>query len=122
MEQKENTTNEDFGNKIEQLRGELIGAILRILADNNLKELKLSYKESDHTYVIWLDAYAKPYECLVEKVVANGDNILLIANHDEFENCVEINSFYELGARNLDWLYEVHEIMIATINETKINL
>ena len=119
MEQKKNKTNEDFGDKIEQLRSELIGAILQVLADNNLKEFKLSNKESDHIYVIWFDGCGYPYECTVKKVVVNGDNILLIAHHDEIENEIEINSYYELGARNLDWLCEIYEIIIATINENK---
>ncbi len=107
----------NFRERIDGLRAALIRTILELLADNGLKELKLSYRQSDHIFVIWYSDNGDPYECTVRKVISGHDGITVVATCDEVEGDLEICSRSELGARNLDWLCEIYENMQTTLEE-----
>lgn len=106
-----------YWSRIESIRKELRDEIKMIMQDNNLSEVDFTNSEGDAIYVVWFDHDGDPYDTPVIKVVVSKDGTLSLdvatENVDledikEGEKIATTNvNIYELGLRNIDWLYEI---------------
>lgn len=107
-----------FETRIEQLRVDLIEAIIAIMKENNTTQMELSDLVCDPTFVIWFDKNGYPSEWMVKRVTYASNRITLSGYCEETGEFEECYSSYNLGARNIDWLDSVRQNMLETL---KIN-
>ncbi len=109
----------DFSGRIEELRKDIIEAIRQLLYAHNMKEISLSDEERDPVWVIWFGKLGDPYECRVTGLEVTDNSLAVLAVEKESGDEVACYSPFELGAKNIDWLYEMYEEVRIELEETK---
>jgi len=122
--EKENETKRlkmDFSDRIETLRKDIIDAIRQLLYSHGLKEITFPEEQYDPVWVIWFNWDGDPYECKVMGVKVTDNSMTVIA-HDKIGNN-EVTCFtpFELGAKNIDWLYEIYDAIWQQLEENRDN-
>lgn len=105
---------EEFANKVEALRQEIISAIRSKLYSNGLSEIRFN-EEDDPVWIVWFGEFGVPYECMVTGLSVTDDSITVHAKEKESGNEVGCHSPFELGARNIDWLLEMYEAVLREL-------
>lgn len=121
---KENETKRlkmDFSDRIETLRKDIIDAIRQLLYSHGLTEITFPEEQDDPVWVIWFNWDGDPYECKVMGVKVT-DNSMTVIVHDKICNDeVTCSTPYELGAKNIDWLYEIYDAVWQQLEENRDN-
>ena len=107
-----------FGDRIEELRKDIIEAIRQLLHAHCVKEIRLPEEDYDPVWVIWFGKNGEPYECRVTGLRVTADSLTVLAEEKESGDEVQCHSPFELGAKNIDWLYEMYEAVWHQLRET----
>ena len=107
----------DFSGRIEELRKDIIEAIRQLLYAYNMKEITLSDEGCDPVWVIWFGKLGDPYECRVTGLEVTDNSLTVFAAEKESGDEVACYSPFELGAKNIDWLYEMYEAVRLELEE-----
>lgn len=122
--EKENETKRlkmDFSDRIETLRKDIIDAISQLLYSHGLTEITFPEEQDDPVWVIWFNWDGDPYECKVMGVKVT-DNSMTVIVHDKICNDeVTCSTPFELGAKNIDWLYEIYDAVWQQLEENRDN-
>ncbi|GFI06942.1 hypothetical protein IMSAGC006_01690 [Muribaculaceae bacterium] len=106
----------DFSRQIENLRKEIIAAVIGLLRRHGLTELEFPEPSTVHgapnpVYVIFFDDDADPFECIITKVSVMGNSLCLTAKEKHDGYIFRTESQFDLSVRNPIWL---NEILLAT--------
>ena len=107
-----------FEDRIEKLRKDIIDAIRQLLHAHCMKEIRLPEEDYDPLWVIWFGKNGEPYECRVTGLRVTADSLTVLAEEKESGDEVQCHSPFELGAKNIDWLYEMYEAVWHQLRET----
>lgn len=122
--EKENGTKRlkmDFSDRIETLRKDIIDAIRQLLYSHGLTEITFPEEQYDPVWVIWFNWDGDPYECKVMGVKVTDNGMTVIAHDKIGNNEVTCSTPYELGAKNIDWLYEIYDAVWQQLEENRDN-
>ena len=122
--EKENETKRlkmDFSDRIETLRKDIIDAIRQLLYSHGLKEITFPEEQYDPVWVIWFNWDGEPYECKVIGVKVTDNSMTVIAHDKICNDEVTCSTPYELGAKNIDWLYEIYDAVWQQLEENTDN-
>ena len=122
--EKENETKRlkmDFSDRIETLRKDIIDAIRQLLYSHELTEITFPEEQDDPVWVIWFNWDGDPYECKVMGVKVTDNSMTVIAHDKIGNNEVTCSTPYELGAKNIDWLYEIYDAIWQQLEENRDN-
>lgn len=106
--------NEDYQQKVNELRREVLNGIINLLKEHGLREIVLSDDLDNLCYVIWFDNDENSYDSPVRKVSLNENGISLDVE-DECTGFTGTLYNYDLGCQNLDWLYRIYENIVDTL-------
>ena len=110
----------DFSGRIEELRTDIIEAIRQLLQTHCMTEIRFPEDDGyDPVWVIWFNDNGEPYECLVTGLRVTDSSLTVIAEEKEGGYEVECYSPFELGARNIDWLYGMYDAVWRQLEEEK---
>lgn len=123
MEQKEKPKRlkMDFFDRIETLRKDIIDAIRQLLYSHGLTEITFPEEQYDPVWVIWFNWDGDPYECKVMGVKVTDNSMTVIAHDKIGNNEVTCSTPFELGAKNIDWLYEIYDAIWQQLEENEDN-
>ena len=99
----------DFSDRIEILRKDIIDAIRQLLYSHGLTEITFPEEQHDPVWVIWFNWDGDPYECKVMGVKVTDNSMTVIAHDKICNDEVTCSTPFELGAKNIDWLYEIYD-------------
>ena len=122
--EKENETQRlkmDFSDRIETLRKDIIDAIRQLLYSHGLTEITFPEEQYDPVWVIWFNWDGAPYECKVMGVKVTDNSMTVIAHDKIGNNEVTCSTPFELGAKNIDWLYEIYDAIWQQLEENRDN-
>ena len=122
--EKENETKRlkmDFSDRIETLRKDIIDAIRQLLYSHGLTEITFPEEQYDPVWVIWFNWDGDPYECKVMGVKVTDNSMTVIAHDKICNNEVTCSTPFELGAKNIDWLYEMYDAVWQQLEENRDN-
>mgnify|MGYP003551822396 FL=1 len=122
--EKENETKRlkmDFSDRIETLRKDIIDAIRQLLYSHGLTEITFPEEQYDPVWVIWFNWDGDPYECKVMGVKVTDNSMTVIAHNKIGNNEVTCSTPFELGAKNIDWLYEMYDAVWQQLEENRDN-
>lgn len=122
--EKENETKRlkmDFSDRIETLRKDIINAIRQLLYSHGLTEITFPEEPYDPVWVIWFNWDGDPYECKVMGVKVTDNSMTVIAHDKIGNNEVTCSTPFELGAKNIDWLYEIYDAVWQQLEENRDN-
>lgn len=122
--EKENETKRlkmDFSDRIETLRKDIIDAIRQLLYSHGLTEITFPEEQDDPVWVIWFNWDGDPYECKVMGVKVTDNSMTVIAHDKIGNNEVICSTPFELGAKNIDWLYEIYDAVWQQLEENTDN-
>lgn len=122
--EKENETKRlkmDFSDRIEILRKDIIDAIRQLLYSHGLTEITFPEEQYDPVWVIWFNWDGDPYECKVMGVKVTDNSMTVIAHDKIGNNEVTCSTPFELGAKNIDWLYEIYDAIWQQLEENTDN-
>ena len=122
--EKENETKRlkmDFSDRIETLRKDIIDAIRQLLYSHGLTEITFPEEQYDPVWVIWFNWDGDPYECKVMGVKVTDNSMTVIAHDKIGNNEVTCSTPFELGAMNIDWLYEIYDAVWQQLEENTDN-
>lgn len=122
--EKENETKRlkmDFSDRIEKLRKDIIDAIRQLLYSHGLTEITFPEEQYDPVWVIWFNWDGAPYECKVMGVKVTDNSMTVIAHDKIGNNEVTCSTPFELGAKNIDWLYEIYDAIWQQLEENRDN-
>ena len=122
--EKENETKRlkmDFSDRIETLRKDIIDAIRQLLYSHGLKEITFPEEQYDPVWVIWFNWDGDPYECKVMGVKVTDNSMTVIAHDKICNDEVTCSTPFELGAKNIDWLYEIYDAIWQQLEENRDN-
>lgn len=122
--EKENETKRlkmDFSDRIETLRKDIIDAIRQLLYSHGLTEITFPEEPDDPVWVIWFNWDGDPYECKVMGVKVTDNSMTVIAHDKIGNNEVTCSTPFELGAKNIDWLYEIYDAVWQQLEENRDN-
>lgn len=122
--EKENETKRlkmDFSDRIETLRKDIIDAIRQLLYSHGLTEITFPEEQYDPVWVIWFNWDGDPYECKVMGVKVTDNSMTVIAHDKIGNNEVTCSTPFELGAKNIDWLYEIYDAIWQQLEENEDN-
>lgn len=122
--EKENATKRlkmDFSDRIETLRKDIIDAIRQLLYSHGLTEITFPEEQDDPVWVIWFNWDGDPYECKVMGVKVTDNSMTVIAHDKIGNNEVTCSTPFELGAKNIDWLYEIYDAIWQQLEENRDN-
>ena len=122
--EKENETKRlkmDFSDRIETLRKDIIDAIRQLLYSHGLKEITFLEEQDDPVWIIWLNWNGDPYECKVMGVKVTDNSMTVIAHDKICNDEVTCSTPFELGAKNIDWLYEIYDAIWQQLEENEDN-
>lgn len=108
-----------YREQIRELRKIIIADILSLMKENNLTEIDISELVAEPAWVIWFDGYGVPSECRITTVSAEDGFIILKGFDHDNEVERELDSRHDLGARNVDWLAQVHDNIRETLAMTQ---
>lgn len=107
-----------FGDRIEELRKDIIEAIRQLLHDHAMNAIRFPEEDYDPVWVIWFGKNGEPYECRVTGLRVTADSLTVLAEEKESGDEVQCHSPFELGAKNIDWLHEMYEAVWHQLRET----
>jgi hypothetical protein len=122
--EKENETKRlkmDFSDRIETLRKDIIDAIRQLLYSHGLTEITFPEEQDDPVWVIWFNWDGDPYECKVMGVKVTDNSMTVIAHDKICNDEVTCSTSFELGAKNIDWLYEIYDAVWQQLEENRDN-
>lgn len=122
--EKENETKRlkmDFSDRIETLRKDIIDAIRQLLYSHGLTEITFPEEQYDPVWVIWFNWDGDPYECKVMGVKVTDNSMTVIAHDKICNDEVTCSTPFELGAKNIDWLYEIYDAVWQQLEENEDN-
>ena len=122
--EKENETKRlkmDFSDRIEMLRKDIIDAIRQLLYSHGLTEITFPEEQYDPVWVIWFNWDGDPYECKVMGVKVTDNSMTVIAHDKICNDEVTCSTPFELGAKNIDWLYEIYNAVWQQLEENRDN-
>ena len=122
--EKENETKRlkmDFSDRIETLRKDIIDAIRQLLYSHGLTEITFPEEQDDPVWVIWFNWDGDPYECKVMGVKVTDNSMTVIAHDKICNDEVTCSTPFELGAKNIDWLYEIYDAVWQQLEENGDN-
>lgn len=122
--EKENETKRlkmDFSDRIETLRKDIINAIRQLLYSHGLKEITFLEEQDDPVWIIWFNWNGDPYECKVMGVKVTDNSMTVIAHDKICNDEVTCSTPFELGAKNIDWLYEIYDAIWQQLEENEDN-
>ena len=122
--EKENETKRlkmDFSDRIETLRKDIIDAIRQLLYSHGLTEITFPEEQYDPVWVIWFNWDGDPYECKVMGAKVTDNSMTVIAHDKICNDEVTCSTPYELGAKNIDWLYEIYDAIWQQLEENRDN-
>ena len=122
--EKENETKRlkmDFSDRIETLRKDIIDAIRQLLYSHGLTEITFPEEQDDPVWVIWFNWDGDPYECKVMGVKVTDNSMTVIAHDKIGNNEVTCSTPFELGAKNIYWLYEIYDAIWQQLEENRDN-
>ena len=122
--EKENETKRlkmDFSDRIETLRKDIIDAIRQLLYSHGLTEITFPEEHYDPVWVIWFNWDGDPYECKVMGVKVTDNSMTVIAHDKICNDEVTCSTPFELGAKNIDWLYEIYDAVWQQLEENGDN-
>lgn len=122
--EKENKTKRlkmDFSDRIETLRKDIIDAIRQLLYSHGLTEITFPEEQYDPVWVIWFNWDGEPYECKVMGIKVTDNSMTVIAHDKIGNNEVTCSTPFELGAKNIDWLYEIYDAVWQQLEENTDN-
>lgn len=102
---------EDYQNRVNELRLEIVDSIINLLKEHELKELELDHDLEDLCYVVWFDNEGNAYDSPVRKVSLDKNGISLDVV-DEGTGFAATLYSHDLGCQNLDWLCKLYENML----------
>ena len=108
-----------FGDRIEKLRKDIIDAIWQLLHDHAMNAIRFPEEDYDPVWVVWLNENGDPYECRVTGLRVTAGALIVIAEEKEGAYEVECHSRFDLGARNIDWLYEMYDVIWHQLEDTE---
>ena len=109
-----------FGDRIEELRKDIIEAIRQLLHDHAMNAVRFPEEEDyDPVWVVWFNENGDPYECRVTGLRVTAGALIVIAEEKEGAYEVECHSRFDLGARNIDWLYEMYDVIWHQLEDTE---
>ena len=111
----------DFSDRIETLRKDIINAIRQLLYSHGLTEITFPEEQDDPVWVIWFNWDGDPYECKVMGVKVTDNSMTVIAHDKIGNNEVTCSTPFELGAKNIDWLYEIYDAIWQQLEENTDN-
>ena len=121
QENKSKRLKMDFSDRIETLRRDIIDAIRQLLYSHGLTEITFPEEQYDPVWVIWFNWDGEPYECKVMGVKVTDYSMTVIAHDKIGNNEVTCSTPYELGAKNIDWLYEIYDAVWQQLEENRDN-
>ena len=107
----------DFSDRIETLRKDIIDAIRQLLYSHGLTEITFPEEQDDPVWVIWLNWDGDPYECKVMGVKVTDNSMTVVAHDKICGDEVTCSTPFELGAKNIDWLYEIYDAVWQQLEE-----
>lgn len=107
---------ENYQNKVNQLRTEIVSGIVSLLKEHGLEELELSDDLDELCYVVWFDNAGNAYDSPVRKVSLDKHGISLDVE-DEYTGFAATLYSDDLGCQNLDWLCKLHGNILDTLEE-----
>ena len=111
----------DFSDRIETLRKDIIDAIRQLLYSHGLTEITFPEEQYDPVWVIWFNWDGDPYECKVMGVKVTDNSMTVIAHDKICNDEVTCSTPFELGAKNIDWLYEIYDAIWQQLEENEDN-
>ena len=111
----------DFSDRIEILRKDIIDAIRQLLYSHGLTEITFPEEQHDPVWVIWFNWDGDPYECKVMGVKVTDNSMTVIAHDKICNDEVTCSTPFELGAKNIDWLYEIYDAVWQQLEENSDN-
>ena len=111
----------DFSDRIEILRKDIIDAIRQLLYSHGLTEITFPEEQHDPVWVIWFNWDGDPYECKVMGVKVTDNSMTVIAHDKICNDEVTCSTPFELGAKNIDWLYEIYDAVWQQLEENGDN-
>ena len=120
-ENKSKRLKMDFSDRIETLRRDIIDAIRQLLYSHGLTEITFPEEQYDPVWVIWFNWDGDPYECKVMGVKVTDNSMTVIAHDKIGNNEVTCSTPFELGAKNIDWLYEMYDAVWQQLEENEDN-
>ena len=111
----------DFSDRIEILRKDIIDAIRQLLYSHGLTEITFPEEQHDPVWVIWFNWDGDPYECKVMGVKVTDNSMTVIAHDKICNDEVTCSTPFELGAKNIDWLYEIYDAVWQQLEENEDN-
>lgn len=102
---------EDYQNRVNELRLEIVDSIINLLKGHELKELELDDDLEDLCYVVWFDNEGNAYDSPVRKVSLDKNGISLDVVDEDTGFAATLYS-HDLGCQNLDWLCKLYENML----------
>ena len=120
-ENKSKRLKMDFSDRIETLRKDIIDAIRQLLYSHGLTEITFPEEQYDPVWVIWFNWDGEPYECKVMGIKVTDNSMTVIAHDKIGNNEVTCSTPFELGAKNIDWLYEIYDAVWQQLEENTDN-
>ena len=111
----------DFSDRIEILRKDIIDAIRQLLYSHGLTEITFPEEQYDPVWLIWFNWDGDPYECKVMGVKVTDNSMTVIAHDKICNDEVTCSTPFELGAKNIDWLYEIYDAVWQQLEENGDN-
>ena len=108
-----------FGDRIEELRKDIIEAIRQLLHDHAMNAIRFPEEDYDPVWVIWFGKNGDPYECRVTGLRVTAGSLTVLAEEKESGDEVECYSPFELGASNIDWLSGMYEAVWRQLEDSE---
>ena len=121
QENKSKRLKMDFSDRIETLRRDIIDAIRQLLYSHGLTEITFPEEQDDPVWVIWFNWDGDPYEWKVMGVKVTDNSMTVIAHDKICNDEVTCSTPFELGAKNIDWLYEIYDAVWQQLEENGDN-
>ena len=84
-------------------------------------EITFPEEQDDPVWVIWFNWDGDPYECKVMGVKVTDNSMTVIAHDKICNDEVTCSTPFELGAKNIDWLYEIYDAVWQQLEENRDN-
>ena len=120
-ENKSKRLKMDLSDRIETLRKDIIDSIRQLLYSHGLTEITFPEEQYDPVWVIWFNWDGEPYECKVMGIKVTDNSMTVIAHDKIGNNEVTCSTPFELGAKNIDWLYEIYDAVWQQLEENTDN-
>lgn len=106
---------QNFDNRCNTLRNEVTRAIIDLLKENSLTEIKLSRQPDKVPWVVWFDRRNYGYDSRVTKVFLHGNGFAVeVYDEDSCHSETLTSDAGDLACSNIDWLC----IILNSINYT----